>query len=49
MSKERLDERLRGCQRPEDLLGDTGRMKALKIRPMARMFGWLPPHSSCLE
>jgi hypothetical protein len=32
ISKERLDELLKGCERPEDLLGDTGLMKELKIK-----------------
>ena len=27
-----LYELLKGCKRPEDLLGDTGRMKELKVR-----------------
>ena len=30
---------LKGCERPEDLLGDAGLMKELKIRPMERMLG----------
>lgn len=32
ISKELLDELLKGCERPEDLLGDAGLMKELKIR-----------------
>jgi hypothetical protein len=31
ISKELLDELLKGCERPEDLLGDAGLMKELKI------------------
>ncbi len=30
ISKELLDELLKGCERPEDLLGDAGLMKELK-------------------
>ena len=32
ISNELLDELLKGCKRPEDLLGDAGLMKELKIR-----------------
>ncbi len=32
-------EMLKGCERPEDLLGDAGLMKELKIRLMERMLG----------
>ena len=32
-------ELLKGCDRPGDLLGDAGLMKALKIRLMERMLG----------
>lgn len=39
ISKELLDELLKGCKRPEDLLGDAGLMKELKIRLMERMLG----------
>ena len=39
ISKEMLDELLKGCERPEDLLGDTGLMKELKIKLMERMLG----------
>jgi transposase-like protein len=39
ISKELLDELLQGCERPEDLLGDGGLMKELKIRLMERMLG----------
>jgi len=39
ISKEILDELLKGCERPEDLLGDTGLMKELKIKLMERMLG----------
>ena len=39
ISNELLDELLKGCKRPEDLLGDTGLMKELKIRLMERMLG----------
>jgi putative transposase len=34
---ELIDELLKGCERPEDLLGDTGLMKELKVRLMERM------------
>ena len=37
ISKEILDELLKGCGRPEDLLGDAGLMKELKVRLMERM------------
>ena len=37
ISKEMLDELLKGCERPEDLLGETGLMKELKIKLMERM------------
>ena len=39
ISKELLDELLKGVERPEDLLGDAGLMKELKIRLMERMLG----------
>ena len=39
ISKGLLDELLKGCERPEDLLGDAGLMKELKIRLMERMLG----------
>jgi putative transposase len=39
ISKELLDELLEGCERPEDLLGDTGLMKELKVKLMERMLG----------
>ena len=39
ISKEFLDELLKGVERPEDLLGDAGLMKELKIRLMERMLG----------
>ena len=39
ITNELLDELLKGCERPEDLLGDAGLMKALKIRLMERMLG----------
>jgi len=39
ISKELLDELLKGCERPEDLLGDTGLMKDLRIKLMERMLG----------
>ncbi len=39
ISKELLDELLKGVERPEDLLGDSGLMKELKIRLMERMLG----------
>jgi len=34
ISKELLDELLKGVERPEDLLGDKGLMKELKVRLM---------------
>ncbi len=37
ISNEMIDELLKGCERPEDLLGDTGLLKELKIRLMERM------------
>ena len=39
ISKELLDELLSGVERPEDLLGDTGLMKELKVWLMERMLG----------
>lgn len=39
ISKEVLDELLKGCERPEDLLGEAGLMKELKIKLMERMLG----------
>jgi len=39
LSKELLDELLKGVERPEDLLGDAGLMKELKIKLMERMLG----------
>lgn len=39
ISREILDELLRGDERPEDLLGDAGLMKELKVRLIERMFG----------
>jgi len=39
ISKEFLDELLKGCGRPEDLLGDAGLMKERRIKLMARMSG----------
>mgnify|MGYP006184660353 FL=1 len=39
ISNELLDELLKGCKRPEDLLGEAGLMKELKIRLMERMLG----------
>ena len=38
-SKELLDERHSGVEGPEDLLGDKGLIKELKVRPMKRMLG----------
>nr|WP_154664623.1 hypothetical protein [Gemmobacter nectariphilus] len=37
ISNEVLDELLKGCKRPEDLLGDAGLMKELKVRLMEGM------------
>ena len=39
ISNKVLDELLSGVERPEDLLGDTGLMKDLKVRLMERMLG----------
>ncbi len=39
ISKELLDELLSGVERPEDLPGDKGLMKELKVRLMERMLG----------
>ena len=39
MPKEILDELLQGVERLEDLLGDAGLMKELKIKLMERMLG----------
>lgn len=39
ISNELLDELLKGCAWPDDLLGETGLMKELKLRLMERMLG----------
>ena len=39
ISNELPDELLKGYERPEDLLGDAGLMKELKIKLMERMLG----------
>ena len=39
ISKDLLDELLKGCERHEDLLGDAGLMKELKIKLMEQMLG----------
>lgn len=39
ISNELLDELLKDCRRPEDLLGEAGLMKELKVRLMERMLG----------
>lgn len=39
ISKELLDELLKGCERPEDLPGDAGLLKDLEIKLMERMLG----------
>ncbi|MCD2314494.1 hypothetical protein LRE24_25045 [Sulfitobacter pseudonitzschiae] len=39
ISEELLDELLKGCERPENLLGDAGLMKELKIKLMERILG----------
>ena len=39
ISNELLDELLNGCKRPDDLLGQAGLMKELKIRLMERLRG----------
>ncbi|MEW2911449.1 hypothetical protein [Leisingera sp. JC11] len=53
ISKEILDELLKGVERPEDLLGDAGLMKELKIKLMERMqisvlygYFWLREHAT---
>ena len=38
ISNELLDDLLKGCARPEDLLGEAGLMKELKLRLMERMY-----------
>ena len=42
ISNESLDELLKGCKRPADLLGDAWLMKELKIRLMERILGAQP-------
>ena len=37
ITKELLDELLKGCERPEDLHGDAGLMKEIRIKLMERM------------
>ena len=39
ISNEQLDELLKGCARPEDLLGEAGLMKELNLQLMERMAG----------
>ena len=39
ISKELLDGLLRGCGRPEDLLGDAGLANELSIKLMERLLG----------
>tara|TARA_R110001606_G_scaffold394150_1_gene564786 strand:- start:411 stop:650 length:240 start_codon:yes stop_codon:yes gene_type:complete len=39
ISKELLDELLKACERPEDLLGDARLMKDVRIKLMERMLG----------
>lgn len=39
ISKELLGKLLKGCERPESLLGDAELMKELKIKLMERMLG----------
>jgi putative transposase len=39
ISKEVLDELLKDCERPDDLLGESGLMKELRIKLMERMLG----------
>jgi putative transposase len=39
ISKELLDELLSGVENADDLLGDKGLMKKLKVRLMERMLG----------
>ena len=38
ISKEMLDELLKGCERPEDLLGEAGLMKELKVTDLRPNF-----------
>ena len=38
ISNELLDELLKGCARPEDLFGEAGLMKKLKLRLMLRRY-----------
>ena len=48
ISKELLDELSKGCERPEDLLGNDGLMKELKIKLTERMLGTgLTAHLGC--
>lgn len=39
ISNELLDDLLKACKRPEELFGEAGLMKELKIRLMERMPG----------
>ena len=39
ISRGLLDELLKGCARPEDLFGNDGLMKVLRIKLMERMLG----------
>lgn len=39
ISKELLDELRNGCERPEDLLGDTGLTTEFRIKLMERVLG----------
>jgi putative transposase len=39
ISKALVDEPLKGVEQPEDLLGDKGLMKELKVQLMERMLG----------
>lgn len=48
ISKELLDKLLSGVERPEDLLGDKGLMKELKVRLMERMLGAGQQHTLAL-
>ena len=50
ISRELLDEPLKGCERPEDLLCDAGLMEELRIKLMERMPGaGLTAHPGCEE
>ena len=43
ITKELLDELMKGCERPEDRRGDSGLMKEPKIKLMERTLNESPP------